>query len=126
MQGFLKGVKAGVVDVLNLRAARGFSFFAGELKVVEGNCTAEQSEFIEQARAAGAFAHTFWCWSELARAMMWYFRLDDRMLFLSAGDPLIYIVPHLGGHDVRCGCGVKLSDLIAYRGRQVHLYDLEG
>ena len=121
-----KGVKKGVVDVLNLRSRRGFTYFAGELKVRKGELTPEQAEFIKQARAEGAFAHTFWCWPELCRAMIWYFGIEDRLVYTSAGEPRDYIVPAYGGHDERCGCGVKLSDLIAYRGGKVYLKNLEG
>ncbi len=109
-----KGVKRGVVDVLNLRPSRRFFYLAGELKVRDGDLTDEQSEFIAQARAAGAFAHTFWCWSELARATMWFFRLTDRRVYLSAGDPRDYLLPDLGGHDKRCGCNWKLANAIRF------------
>lgn len=121
----LKGVKAGVVDVLNLRPSRGFSYFAGELKVVEGELEPEQSEFIRLARAEGAFAHTYWCWPEMARALMWYLCVNDRLVFLSAGDPVDFLVPDLGGHDERCGCGLKLSEMIVYANKTVFLKPLE-
>jgi hypothetical protein len=123
-QRTLKGVKAGVLDVLNLRPSRGFSYFAGELKVIDGENSPEQSEFITQARSEGAFAHTFWCFSELCRAMMWYFCINDRLVYLSAGDPRDYLLPDLGGHDERCGCNVKLADLIVYENRTVFLRQL--
>ncbi|HEX8179483.1 MAG TPA: hypothetical protein VF525_08065 [Pyrinomonadaceae bacterium] len=105
----LKGIKRGVADVLNLRPSPlGFTYFVGELKVLDGELSDEQAEFIAQARAAGAFAHTVWCWSELARLTLYYFLIDDRMVYQSAGKPEIYLVPKYGGHNERCGCEVKI------------------
>jgi hypothetical protein len=107
------GKKAGVSDWLNLLPGRAlaenFSFLSIEFKVREKDLRDPQRDFFDSVVAARGSAHVVWCKPEAALVTLWYFGLaGDRNLLLSAGDPAVYLVPRLGGHDERCPCGLKI------------------
>lgn len=110
-----KGVVKGVADVFHLVPSNGYCYMVADLKVRDATPEPEQLEFMEQARRVGAFGHFAWCWPELARLTMYYYGIKDLMMYAAADDPARYIVPLHGGHDTRCGCGMKIDELISCR-----------
>lgn len=104
----LKGVRAGVPDIINLSARRGFHGLVIELKVLDGKHSAEQLAELAWLRAEGYAVHTCWCWSEAALLCCWYFEITEARVVASAGKPSMYLLPQLGGHNERCGCEVRV------------------
>ncbi len=103
-----KGVRAGIPDVLNLTPRRGYHGFAGEMKVGGGQLSDAQIVEAKCLKADGYFVHVCWSWSEMARLMLYYFEIDDRLAYQSAGRPEDYLLPHHGGHNEKCECEVKI------------------
>lgn len=103
-----KGVRGGVLDVINLTPRRGYHGFVCELKVRDGELSGSQRAELEYLVAEGYFGHVTWSWSEMARLMPYYFEIDDRVCYQSAGNPDDYLIPRLGGHNERCGCEMKI------------------
>ena len=112
----MMGVKPGVFDVINDARRGGYAGLRIDLKVREKDLSSDPAAEWDQARemvwqrSQGKSAHVAWCWTEAAELHLWYLGLRDPRLWLSAGKASDYLIPRLGGHDERCGCGLLLSE----------------
>ncbi len=111
-----EGVMPGIFDFMNLANSRGFSGLAIDLKVRGNDLSVEPEKEWDQTRerdfliSQGKSAHAAWSWAEVAALHVWYFELRHAQLWRSIGRLDIYLIAK-GGHDRRCGCGLKLKTL---------------
>jgi hypothetical protein len=130
-----EGVRPGILDLANHGLSAPFCLlglpheddecFRGlfiELKVRDAEPTDNEDDFIEWdqkreiewLRQQGHSAHVVWSWAEAAALHAWYFDVSPRLaqVWKSIGPFHVYLLPRLGGHDLRCGCGVNLEEVI--------------
>lgn len=122
-----EGVRAGVLDLANhaLSTRRiqetlncfvpEFSGLFMDLKRRDAELTNDPKAEWDQARelawlrSQGKSAHVVWSWAEAAALHAWYFDVKRPDVWRSIDRLAPFLLPALGGHDQRCGCGLQLQ-----------------